>query len=120
MPKGHRPIREHFLVVAFHRICGLEFARARLVQAPGLRNLEEIAFGIGRSGQCCLFLLGFSIGISLGLLFAPRSGKETRRELRARAEELERRAIETGREKAGQLGRTAGERLFDKAVGEER
>lgn len=66
------------------------------------------------------FLLGLSIGIGLGLLFAPRSGEETRRELRARAEQLEQSAVRSGREKAGELGRTAGQRLFDKAVGEER
>jgi gas vesicle protein len=66
------------------------------------------------------FLLGLSLGIAAGLVFAPRSGVEVRRELRERAEELQRQAISTGREKAGELGRRAGERLFDRAVGERR
>lgn len=66
------------------------------------------------------FFFGVSLGIVLGLLFAPQSGAETRRELRARAQELERRAVEKGRETAGEMGRAAGERLYDKAVGEER
>ena len=65
------------------------------------------------------FLFGLSLGITLGLLFAPQSGVETSRELRARAEEIERRAIEKGRETAGEIGRTAGQRLYDKAVGEQ-
>jgi hypothetical protein len=29
------------------RLCGLEFARAQVVQAPGFRNVEEIVFGVG-------------------------------------------------------------------------
>jgi len=29
------------------RLCGLEFARAQLAQAPGFRNVEEVVFGAG-------------------------------------------------------------------------
>jgi len=29
------------------RLCGLEFARAQVAQAPGFRNVEEIVFGVG-------------------------------------------------------------------------
>jgi gas vesicle protein len=64
------------------------------------------------------FLLGLMMGAALGLVFAPASGVETRRRLRIKAEEMEQRALATGREKAGEVGREAGERLFDKAVGE--
>ncbi len=64
------------------------------------------------------FLAGLMMGVALGLVFAPASGVETRRRLRVKAEEIERRAMDSGREKAGDLGREAGERLFDKAVGE--
>ena len=66
------------------------------------------------------FFFGLSLGIVVGLLIAPQSGAETRRDLRAQAEELERRAIEKGRETAGEMGRAAGQRLYNKAVGEER
>jgi len=33
------------------------------------------------------FILGFGIGVAIGVLFAPQSGEETRRLLRAKAEE---------------------------------
>lgn len=65
------------------------------------------------------FLLGFFVGAGIGLLIAPTPGEQTRRELREKAEELKQRGIEKGREQAGDVGRHVGERLFDKAVGEE-
>ncbi len=64
------------------------------------------------------FVLGLMMGVALGIVFAPASGVETRRRLRMKAEEMEQRAITSGREKSGELGREAGEHLFDKAVGE--
>ncbi len=64
------------------------------------------------------FLVGLMMGVALGLVLAPAPGVETRRRLRMKAEEMERRAMESGRETAGEVGREAGERLFDKAVGE--
>ncbi len=64
------------------------------------------------------FLLGLMMGVALGVVFAPASGVETRRRLRMKAEEIEERALQSGRAKSGELGREAGERLFDKAVGE--
>ena len=66
------------------------------------------------------FLLGVVVGSCIGLLVAPAPGEQTRRELLEKAEELKQRGLEKGREQAGDLGRQVGERLFDKAVGEER
>ncbi len=67
------------------------------------------------------FLVGLAMGITAGLLFAPASGEETRRELRERLDEgvsAGRRkwgeVVEEGREKAGDIGRRAGEQAYDK------
>ncbi len=65
------------------------------------------------------FFLGLLAGAAIGLLLAPAPGEETRRELMEKAEELKERGIEKGRQQAGDVGRQVGERLFDKAVGEE-
>ena len=40
------------------------------------------------------FALGAAVGATLGVLFAPKSGKETRKELKAKAEELLKKAKE--------------------------
>ena len=64
------------------------------------------------------FLLGLSLGIVAGIVFAPASGEETRRQLSQRADELKERGIEAGRQKAREVGSETGERLYDKAVGE--
>ena len=57
------------------------------------------------------FLAGLGTGIALGVWFAPRSGEETRRQLRDRMEELggtmQQRAVEI-RDRAEDLGRRAG------------
>jgi gas vesicle protein len=48
------------------------------------------------------FLLGFGIGIGLGILFAPTSGEQTRNNIRDRAGELAdtaRETVEQGRER---------------------
>jgi gas vesicle protein len=66
------------------------------------------------------FLAGLFAGVAIGLLFAPAPGEETRRRIMESAEEAKQRAIDTGRKKAGEYGREIGERVFDKAVGEER
>ncbi len=67
------------------------------------------------------FLVGLAMGITAGLLFAPARGEETRRELRERLDEsvtTGRRkwgeALGKGREKAGDIGRHAGEQAYDK------
>ncbi len=65
------------------------------------------------------FLFGLVVGSAIGLLIAPAPGVETRRELLEKAEELKERGLEKGREQAGDVGREVGQRLFDKAVGEE-
>jgi len=66
------------------------------------------------------FLVGLFSGIALGLILAPARGEETRRRIIETAEETKQKAIETGRRKAGEYGREIGERVFDKAIGEER
>ena len=56
-------------------------------------------FGIG-------FLVGAVIGGTLALLYAPRSGSETRQIIRERAEDVKERAqdiIEKAREKTGEV-----------------
>jgi len=67
------------------------------------------------------FLVGLGLGVAAGLLFAPASGEETRRELRERVDDsvtAGRRkwgeVLEEGREKAGRVGHQAGKRAFDK------
>lgn len=58
------------------------------------------------------FLAGLGTGIALGVWFAPRSGEETRRNLRERMEELGDTMQQHGgelRDRAEELGRRAGE-----------
>ena len=69
------------------------------------------------------FLSGLSLGVAMGLLFAPASGEQTRRRIRREASnltEMPRRklkeAVDSGRSKAGELGREAGERAYDEVV----
>jgi hypothetical protein len=62
------------------------------------------------------FLLGLSLGYGLGLLIAPAPGEETRRELRERSAEKVADVVEMGRERAGQIGREAGQKAFDEAA----
>lgn len=61
------------------------------------------------------FLFGLAIGTFIGLVSAPASGEETRRQLADKAEQMRDRGIEAGRQKS----REVGEKLFDKAVGED-
>ncbi len=69
------------------------------------------------------FLSGLGVGVALGLLFAPASGERTRRRIKREASnlaEMPRRkiqeAVDSGRSKAGELGRDAGERAYDEVV----
>jgi gas vesicle protein len=57
--------------------------------------IERRSAGIGS------FLLGTLIGAGIGLLFAPRSGEETREELRSGANKLRRQAEDTVRNVQG-------------------
>lgn len=52
------------------------------------------------------FLLGLGLGYIIGLLIAPASGEEFRRELGERADEY-------GREKAREIGQRAGEKAYE-------
>jgi gas vesicle protein len=66
------------------------------------------------------FLLGLSIGVGLGILFAPMSGEETRRNLSDRANDLAESARETfeeGRERI-RSGISSVRRAGDRAAGE--
>lgn len=66
------------------------------------------------------FLLGLGLGTMIGTLIAPASGEETRRQLIEKAEDFrdERlgKMIEMGRQKAGEYGREAGEKVFEQTT----
>ena len=69
------------------------------------------------------FLLGFGIGVVLGMVFAPAAGQETRRKLRERAAELAQlpqekvaHAANVAKEKAGELGARIGRQAAEAAV----
>ncbi|HYG98076.1 MAG TPA: YtxH domain-containing protein [Terriglobales bacterium] len=64
------------------------------------------------------FLFGISIGVAVGVLFAPASGEQTRRELANKAEDLKNRGVEAGRQQAREVGSNVGERVYDRAIGE--
>ena len=53
------------------------------------------------------FFLGLGLGVAVGVLFAPKSGAETREFLRSKAEE----GIDTVKEQAGTLKETAADAL---------
>jgi gas vesicle protein len=66
------------------------------------------------------FLLGMGIGVGLGILFAPMSGEETRRNLSDRANDLAESARETyeeGRERI-RSGISSVRRTGERAAGE--
>jgi len=73
------------------------------------------------------FVLGFAIGVALGIVFAPAPGSETRRELKNKASELshypERKinekvqeAAASAQEKAGDIGSRVGRDAAQAAV----
>jgi gas vesicle protein len=62
------------------------------------------------------FLLGLGLGAFIGMVIAPAPGEQTRRQLRQRGEEELASAVRTGRQKAGDLGRDAGQKAFDEAA----
>lgn len=69
------------------------------------------------------FLLGLGIGVALGTVFAPASGEETRRWLKHQSHEISRlpkrkvrEALESTREKAGEMGARAGRKAAESAV----
>ena len=47
-----------------------------------MENNEKKSHGLGK------FLAGAAVGVGLGVLFAPKSGKETRKELKEKFEEM--------------------------------
>ena len=73
------------------------------------------------------FLLGFGVGVGLGLLFAPASGEETRQTLADQArniaeipqrkiKETVQQAAEVAKEKAGDIGGRVGREAAEAAV----
>jgi gas vesicle protein len=64
------------------------------------------------------FLLGGLVGAVLGLLFAPRSGRETREMLASKAEDYWGEGVElynTGKERAGEMYSTGRERVAEQS-----
>ncbi len=69
------------------------------------------------------FILGLTVGVALGLIFAPERGEVTRQRLRKEAEELaevpRRKAEEladVGEQKAGEIGARVGREAAQSAV----
>ncbi len=69
------------------------------------------------------FVLGLTVGVALGLIFAPERGEVTRQRLREKAEELaevpRRKAEEladVGEQKAGEIGARVGREAAQSAV----
>lgn len=64
------------------------------------------------------FLAGAAIGATVALLFAPQSGEETRKQIRAKANEGREALGETGRDLAGKSRELfeKGKRLADEAA----
>lgn len=69
------------------------------------------------------FLFGFALGVTLGLLYAPAPGKETRRRLAEKARELPelpqqkaRQIAASAKAKAGDLGAKLGRQAAEAAV----
>lgn len=69
------------------------------------------------------FLLGLFTGMSLGLIFAPARGEETRAELARRVSELSElpaqkaaEVAQAGKQKAGDIGAEVGRRAAEAAV----
>jgi gas vesicle protein len=69
------------------------------------------------------FLLGFGIGLVLGIVFAPGSGEQTRRMIREKADELAQlpekkaaRAADAAKNKAGEIGARVGRQAGEAAV----
>lgn len=71
------------------------------------------------SGGFAWFIAGLGLGALLGVLYAPKSGKETREELAASAREGKDYLYERGREMAAQASQVAdrGKDYFDQYVG---
>ena len=62
------------------------------------------------------FVLGLGTGIMLGLLFAPATGEETRRELAAKAEDFAQDSQRKILQKAGDMGSELGRKAAESAV----
>ncbi len=55
------------------------------------------------------FILGFGIGIALGIIFAPAKGEEMRAQVRAKAKEI----VDLPRKKAGEMADASNEKAAE-------
>ncbi|HEU5451218.1 MAG TPA: YtxH domain-containing protein [Terriglobales bacterium] len=69
------------------------------------------------------FLIGLGVGVAAGLLLAPASGEETRHRIAEGAHDLREqgqrkvaKVIRMGRREAGDAGRDAAQKAYDRAV----
>jgi gas vesicle protein len=62
------------------------------------------------------FLFGLGLGYAIGMVIAPASGEETRRELMERGEQKVAEVVHKGRQRAGEIAREAAEQGFDEAA----
>ena len=69
------------------------------------------------------FLVGFGLGVALGIIFAPASGEQTRRKLRDKAADIANlpqkkaaQAAESAKSKASELGARVGQQAAEAAV----
>jgi Gas vesicle protein len=77
-------------------------------------NSDRTEYGF--AALTLVFVAGGLIGATLGVLFAPRSGVETREKIKERASEAReklRDTVETMRDKAEELAETGKEKYFD-------
>jgi gas vesicle protein len=100
------PVRERLqeAIGLYDRIC-VNFEPGESILSQRLKSREESAMADNESaGGFGWFLAGLGIGALVGVLYAPKSGKETRDDLRAGALEAKDRANELYEQGKNQVG----------------
>jgi gas vesicle protein len=84
---------------------------------------EQASYEVVRGGVVIKFVLGFGIGVALGMVFAPARGSETRARLIGRVEEVAElprkkaaQMTDVTKERAGELGERIGRQAAEAAV----